>query len=67
MGCLHYCWFSPGVLRALTALKFHQKYRKNKTRLVIFKNTISSELHKEVSEGIPVTYVESIGELKELF
>jgi hypothetical protein len=57
---------SPGVIRALTALKFHYKYRKSKTKLIIFRNTLSKELHKEIEEEIPITYIESINELKEL-
>ncbi len=53
-------------MRALTALKFHQKYKGNKTKLIVFKNTISSDLHKEISEEIPIIYIESIEQLKEL-
>ncbi len=57
---------SPGVMRALTALKFHQKYRDNNTKLIIFKNTLSIEIHKEISEEIPIVYINSFKELKNL-
>lgn len=57
---------SPGVMRALTALKFHQKYKGNKTKLIVFKNTLSKEIHEEIAEEIPITYVESLEQLKEL-
>jgi hypothetical protein len=57
---------SSGVLRALTALKFHQKYKGDRTKLIIFRNTISAELHKEVSEEMPITYIEFVEQLKEL-
>jgi len=57
---------SPGVIRALTALKFHYKYKNSQTKLIIFRNTLSKELHKEIEEEIPTTYIESINELKEL-
>jgi hypothetical protein len=55
---------SPGVMRALTALKFHQKYRNNKTKLIAFKNTFSAPLQKEIEEEIPITYIKSAEELR---
>ena len=57
---------SPGVIRALTALKFHYKYKKSKTKLIIFKNTISKKLHKEIEEEMPIVYIENVEELKKL-
>jgi hypothetical protein len=57
---------SAGVMRALTALKFHQKYRNNKTKLIVFKNTISAKIQKEIEEEIPIIYINSIEELKKI-
>ncbi len=54
---------SPGVMRALTALKFHQKYRNNKTKLIVFKNTLSTKIQPEIQEEISITYINSIKEL----
>jgi len=55
---------SPGVLRALTALKFHYKYKNCKTKLIIFQNTLSSPIHKEIEEEIPINYINTIKELE---
>ena len=56
---------SPGVMRALTALKFHLKYKNCKTKVIIFENTISSHLAREIEEEIPIRYINSIKELEE--
>lgn len=55
---------SPGVMRALTALKFHYKYKGCKTKLIIFENTLSSQIHKEIQEEIPISYINTIKELE---
>ena len=57
---------SAGTMRALTALKFHYKYKNSKTKLIIFKNTISSKIQKEIAEEIPITYINSINELEKI-
>jgi hypothetical protein len=58
--------FSPGVMRDIAALKFHRKFLGNKTKLVIFNNTISSRLHPEVEEELDVIYIEKLSELEEI-
>lgn len=55
---------SPGVMRALTALKFHYKYKNCKTKLIIFENTLSSPIQPEIQEEIPINYINSIKELE---
>jgi len=57
---------SPGVIRALAVIKFHYKYRASETKIILFKNTISSPLHPEIEEEIPITYISSIKELENL-
>lgn len=53
-----------GIMRALTVLKFHYRFRNCKTKPVLFKNTISSPLHKEIKKDIPIDYISSIKELE---
>jgi len=55
---------SPGVMRAMTALKFHYKYKNCKTKLVVFRTALSSPIQEEISEEIPIIYVDSVDELK---
>ncbi len=57
---------SPGIMREVTVLKYHYKYLESKTKVIWFKNTISSKIPKEIEEEIPITYIRSIRELKKL-
>jgi hypothetical protein len=60
--------YSPGVATEIGMLKYHYKYLKSKTKLVIFKNTISQKLPKEVEEDLPkIYYISTIKELQEIF
>ena len=59
--------FSPGVMTEICMLKYHYKYLGNDTKLIIFRNTISQQLPKEVEEDLKnLTYVYSVEELIEL-
>jgi hypothetical protein len=54
---------SPGIMREIAVLKYHYRYLKSKTKLVWFKNTISSPIAKEIEEEIPINYITSVEEL----
>jgi len=57
---------SGGALCDIAMLKYHYKYLNKKTKLFIFKNTISSKLHPELEEDLKgnLFYINSIEELK---
>jgi len=55
---------SPGIMREITVLKYHYRYLKSKTRLVWFRNTISSPIAKEIEEEIPINYIDDVEELE---
>lgn len=55
---------SPGIMREITVLKYHYRYLKSKTKLVWFRNTISSPIPKEIEEEIPIDYIDSIEDLE---
>lgn len=57
---------SPGIMREVTVLKYHYRYLNSKTKVVWFKNTISSLIPKEIEEEIPIIYINSINDLKGL-
>ncbi len=57
---------SPGIMREFTVLKYHKRYLNNKTKVIWFKNTLSSPIPKEIEEEIPITYVNSVKELEKL-
>ncbi len=57
---------SPGIMREFAALKYHYRYLGNKTKVIWFKNTISAPIAREITEEIPVIYVDSIEELAKL-
>ena len=57
---------SPGIMREITVLKFHYRYLKSQTKLIWLKNTLSSPIPKEIEEEIPIKYIDSIEELKEI-
>ena len=56
---------SGGAMCDICMLKYHHKYLKNKTKLIIFKNTISDgKLPKEIEEDIKyLDYVKKVEEL----
>lgn len=56
---------SPGIMREITVLKYHYRYLKSRTKLVCFRNTISSPIPKEIEEEIPINYIESVKELED--
>ncbi len=57
---------SPGIMAEIALLKYHYRYFKSKTRLVIFRNTISSPIPKEIEEEISITYINSVEELENI-
>lgn len=57
---------SPGIMREVTVLKYHYRYLNSKTKLIWFKNTISSPIPKEIEEEIPIKYVTSVRELEDV-
>ena len=56
---------SPGIMREVSVLKYHYRYLNSKTKLIWFKNTISSPVPKEIEEEIPIKYINSVKELEE--
>ena len=59
--------FSCGVLSEIAISKYHFKFLDSDTKLIIFENTISARLHKEMEVDLKnLTYVNSIEELKEI-
>jgi len=56
--------YSCGVATEIGMLKYHYKYLNSKTKLIVFKNTISMALHKEMEVDLPgLTYITSLDEL----
>ena len=55
---------SAGVMAEISEMKYNLLYKGRKTKLVIFENTISSRLHKEVEASIKPIYVSSVQELE---
>ena len=55
---------SAGIMRDVTVLKYHYRHLHSKTKLIWFKNTLSSPIPKEIEEEIPITYIESVEELE---
>lgn len=65
MGDYTICFgFSAGVMCEIGEMKYNLKYRDRKTKLIIFENTISSKLHKEVEVDINPIYINSVDELQ---
>lgn len=58
--------FSAGVMAEISEMKYNLAYKGRKTKLIIFENTISSRLHKEVEASVKPIYVHSFSELKEI-
>lgn len=57
---------SAGVMGEICLMKYNLKYRNSKTKLIIFKNTISRKLHDEVEESIKPIYISSVAQLKKI-
>jgi len=56
---------SAGVICDIAMLKYHYKYKGSDTKLVVFKNTISQPLPKELEEELKhLHYITSVDELK---
>lgn len=55
---------SAGVMAEISEMKYNLMYKKRKTKLIIFKNTISNKLHKEVEIDVKPVYINSLNELK---
>lgn len=58
--------FSAGIMAEISAMKYNLMYKRKKTKLIIFENTISKKLHKEVEVDIKPIYVGSVKELKKI-
>lgn len=56
---------SLGIIVEVALLKYHYRYLKSKTKLIIFKNTLSTPIPQEIAEEIPITYINSLEELKQ--
>jgi len=57
---------SAGVMAEISEMKYNLMYKGRKTKLIIFKNTISRKLHKEVEISIKPIYVGSIAQLEKV-
>jgi len=57
---------SAGTLAEISLMKHNLLYKKRKTKLIIFENTISRRLHEEVEEDIKPVYIRSVHELKRI-
>jgi len=56
--------FAAGVMVEIASMKYSLKYRGKKTKLIVFENTISKRLHKEVEESVKPIYIKCVKELK---
>lgn len=57
---------SAGVMAEVSLMKYNLKYKKRKTKLIIFENTLSKKLHKEVEVDVNPIYVSSVDELEKV-
>ena len=57
---------SAGAMAEINEMKYNLKYKGKKTKLIIFENTTSEKLHKEVEVDVKPIYVSSVGELKKI-
>jgi hypothetical protein len=56
--------FGCGTMCDIAMLKYQYKYNNSKTKLVIFENTISRKLHKEIEADLKeIYYINSVEEL----
>ena len=59
--------YSGGVFSDLSFLKYHRKFLGNKTKVVIFENTVSQRLPKEFERDIgDVNYIKNSEELENI-
>jgi hypothetical protein len=59
---------SGGILREISVLKYHYKYLKCRTKLIMFRNAMSEKLPAELEEDLKgnLIYVNSVEELKQI-
>lgn len=59
---------SGGAICDISMLKYHYKYKGSKTKLIIFKNTLSKKLPKEIEEdlGDNLKYINKVSQLKRI-
>jgi len=57
---------SAGVMAEIAEMKYNIKYRKSKTKLIIFDKTFSKRLPDEMEKDIPVNYIDSVIELRSI-
>ncbi len=57
---------SAGVMGEISLMKYNLKYRGSRTKLVIFEQTISKKLQKEVEVDIKPVYISSVNQLKKI-
>ncbi len=57
---------SAGVMAEISAMKYNLMYKGRKTNLIIFKQTISNKLHKEIEADIKPIYINSVNALKKI-
>jgi len=56
-----------GTMCDMAMLKYQYKYNNSKTKLVIFENSISSRLHKEIEADLKnIHYINSLEELEQI-
>jgi hypothetical protein len=59
--------YSCGVSTEICFLKYHYKYFNSKTKIVVFRNTLSQPLHKEVEADLKnIVYIDSVEELAQI-
>lgn len=67
MGDYTICFgLSAGAMAEISEMKYNLMYKGRKTKLIIFKNTVSRTLHKEVEVDIKPVYIDSVSELKKI-
>lgn len=55
---------SAGAICDVAMLKYHYKYKGSNTKLVVFRNTISQPLHKEIEVDLKnLHYIDDVSEL----
>jgi hypothetical protein len=58
---------SSGAMCDIAMLKYHYKYLGSKTKLIIFENTISQKLPKEIEEEMKdLKYIKTVKQLERL-
>lgn len=58
---------SPGVMAEICMMKYHYKFFNSKTKLIIFKNSISAPMQKEITADLKkIYYISTIQQLKKI-